>query len=328
MFQSQTETFQLRLSNRTNLRCINPQFGSLQKKSGWRRLDSKPRVSCIILNWNGWRHTLECLSALRECTCQPLDIIVVDNASTDESVAKIRGAFPEITLLESPTNGGFAAGNNIGIRYALARGAEYVWLLNNDTKPDRDALAALVAKAVGDENIGAVASVCYFADAPSTIQAWAGSRINLWIGYSRLITTPGREPSIDTLNGTSMLISRAALEDVGLLDEGFFLYWEDTELCLRLRKKGWQIAAAPESHVLHRVNGSTAGNRLVLDRHQTASGLRALRLHSRFPKLSLGLFVAMRFARRLSCLQFGRCRGVWAGIRDYRNTLPVTQRIR
>jgi GT2 family glycosyltransferase len=291
-------------------------------------LDAKPRVSCIILNWNGWQYTLECLGALRECTYQPLDVIVVDSASTDESVAKIRGAYPEITLLESATNSGFAAGNNIGIRYALAQGADYVWLLNNDTKPNRDALAMLVAKAESNKNIGAVASICYFAQAPSTIQAWAGSRINLWIGYSRLITKPDVDASIDTLNGTSMLVARAALEDVGLLDEGFFLYWEDTELCLRLKKKGWQIAAAPESHVLHQVNGSTAGNRLVLDRHQTASGLRVLRLHSRFPRLSLGLFVAIRLARRLGRLQFDRCRSVWAGIRDYRNMLPVTRKIR
>lgn len=261
-------------------------------------------------------------------TYQPLDIIVVDNASTDESVSKIRGAHPEVTLLESAQNGGFAAGNNIGIRHGLARGADYVWLLNNDTMPAPDALTALVAKIVSGENIGAVASVCYFADAPSTIQAWAGSRINLWIGHSRLITEHGGEESIDTLNGTSMLISRAALEDVGLLDEGFFLYWEDTELCLRLRKKGWDIAAAPDSHVLHRVNGSTAGNISILDRHQTSSGLRILRLHSRVPYLSLAFFVAMRLTRRLSRLQFGRCRSVWAGIQDYRNMCPVTQKIR
>jgi GT2 family glycosyltransferase len=292
-------------------------------------LDYKPKVSCIILNWNGWRDTLECLDALRRCTYQPLEVIVVDNASTNDSVVRIHAAHPEITLLQSATNAGFAAGNNIGIRHALAHGSDYVWLLNNDTKPAPESLSALVATAMSDKKIGAVASVCYFAHAPSTIQAWAGSRINLWIGYSRLITQPeGAIGRIDSLNGTSMLVTRSALADVGLLDEGFFLYWEDTEFCLRLRKNGWRIAAAPDSHVLHRVNGSTAGNRFLLDRHQTASGLRILRLHSRAPHFSLGIFVAMRLARRLCRLQFDRCKSVLAGIRDYRNALPVTQKIR
>jgi GT2 family glycosyltransferase len=153
-------------------------------------LNSYPKASCIVLNWNGWQATIECLDALKECTYPELTIIVVDNGSTDDSVGRIKAAHSDVLLLNSVKNLGFAGGNNIGIRHALAHGADYVWLLNNDTKAAPDALSALVAKALTDKRIGAVASICYFADKPTVVQAWAGFRVNLWIGYGRLTTEP------------------------------------------------------------------------------------------------------------------------------------------
>jgi hypothetical protein len=241
----------------------------------------------------------------------------VDNGSTDESVARIRAAHPEVLLLESGKNLGFAGGNNIGIRHALADGAEYVWLLNNDTKPAPDALSALVAKALTDRRIGAVASVCYHAGQPSTVQAWAGTRVNLWIGYVRNSTVPRSDDWFEALYGASLLIARAAIEDVGLLDERFFLYWEETEFCLRLRQNGWRLAAAPNSRVLHKTNASTGGNLLIMDRYFTASGLRILGIHSPVPRLASVIFLTVRFARRLMRFQFARCKSVWAGTQDY-----------
>ena len=291
-------------------------------------LDSKPKVACVVLNWNRWVDTIQCLNALKECIYPQLSLIIVDNGSTDDSVARIRSAHPDVLVLESGTNLGFAGGNNIGIRYALMHGADYVWLLNNDTNPASDAVSALVAKALSDERLGAVASICYFADAPSVVQAWAGSRVNLWIGYGRLCTEPHDDDWLHSLNGTSMLIARTALRDVGLLDEGFFLYWEDTDFSLRLRKKGWRIAAAPESRVLHKVSASTARNKLLLDRYHTASGLRLLRLHSPAPVLSSLIFLAIRFARRIVRFEFSRCRSVLEGILDYgrKSRVPRSER--
>jgi GT2 family glycosyltransferase len=289
------------------------------------RLTSVPQVACIILNWNGWRDTIDCLAALKECTYQNVTVIVVDNGSSDDSVARIQAAYPYVLLLESGRNLGFSVGNNIAIRYALAHGAEYVWLLNNDTKAAPDALTALVAKALTDDSIGAVGSICYYLDAPSRVQAWGGGRVNLWIGYADNSTEPREDDWFDSLYGASLLVSRSALDDIGLLDEGFFLYFEETEFCVRLRKKGWRLAAAPDSRVLHKLNGSTRGNRLVVDRYFTASGLRILRLHSPVPILSSFLFLAIRFSRRILRLQLSRCRSVWLGIEDYRR-MPV-QRI-
>jgi GT2 family glycosyltransferase len=280
-------------------------------------LNPNPLVACIVLNWNGWQDTIDCVNALKECTYPHLGVIVVDNGSTDDSVVRIRSACPNVLLLESPENLGFAGGNNIGIRYALMHDAVYLWLLNNDAKPLPDALSALVAKAMTDNAIGAVASICYYAHAPSRVQIWAGGRVNLWVGYARNSIEPRGDDWFHSLNGASILIARAALEDAGPLDEGFFLYWEDTEFCLRLRKRGWRIAAAADSRVLHKVSASTGGNNLVLDRYFTASGLRILELHSPAPFLASFLFLAVRCVRRLLRLQFARCRSVCAGARDH-----------
>ena len=291
------------------------------------RMDSNTRVSCILLNWNGWHDTVACLDALKQCTFPGLTVIVVDNGSTDDSIARIQAAHPDVLLLESKTNLGFAGGNNIGIRYALAHNADYVWLLNNDTEPAPDALSALVSKALTNDRIGAVASICYYADAPSTVQAWAGGQVNLWVGRSLNSTKPRVDDWFDALNGASMLVVRTAIEDAGLLDEGFFLYWEDTEFCLRLRKKGWRLAAAPDSRVLHKVSASTGGDSLVLTRYSTASGLRLLRLHSAAPNFAMSMFVMRRIVRRLLQLRFSDCKGVWAGVQDYRRMIPVSSKI-
>jgi GT2 family glycosyltransferase len=280
------------------------------------------------LNWNGWRDTVECLKALKACKYRNLTVIVVDNGSNDDSVARIRAAHPNILLFESKKNLGFASGNNIGIRYALAQGSDYVWLLNNDTEPAPDALPALVAKALTDSRIGAIASICYYADEPSTVQVWAGARVNLWIGYGRNSTEPHPDKWFHSLYGASMLIACPAIEDVGMLDEGFFHYWEETEFCLRLRKKNWLLAAAPESRVLHKVAASTGGDSLILDRYATTSLLRLLRLHSAAPRLAMFVFLSVRFVRRILRFQFPRCRSVWEGVQDYRQSLPITPKTR
>jgi GT2 family glycosyltransferase len=275
-------------------------------------------VTCIVVNWNRWKDTIECLNALKECTYTNLSLIVVDNGSTDDSVAQIRAAFPGVLLLESGRNLGFAGGNNVGICRGLAT-ADYVWLLNNDTKPAPDALSALVAKANSDEQIGAVSSICYYADSPNKVQVWGGARVNLWFGYCRNATEPHNDEWFDALYGASMLIRRASLEDVGLLDQGFFFYCEETEFCLRLRKRGWRIAAAPDSIVLHKA-GASSGTSALRDRYFTASGLRVLRLHSPAPSMGMAFFLTLRMARRLLTFNFSRCRSVWAGIKDYRRS--------
>src|SRR5579863_8615618 len=110
----------------------------------------KPKVSVIVLNWNGGNDTVGCLSSLQRLNYENCSVIVIDNGSTDDSPALIREAFPDVELLETGQNLGFAGGCNVGIRRALAQRADFIWLLNNDTTVHPDALNAMVEKAETD----------------------------------------------------------------------------------------------------------------------------------------------------------------------------------
>lgn len=287
----------------------------------------EPRVVCILVNWNGWRDTVECLSALRGSDYRQMEIIVVDNASADGSVEQIRSRYPNIEILQSDRNRGFGGGNNLAISVAMDKGAEFVWLLNNDTVPDRSALSRLVRRAAEDKRIGAVASVCYFHDRPNEIQVWAGARVWVWAGYGRNARSPHPDRWFSSLYGASLLVRTSALRQAGVFDERFLHFWEETDLCLRIRRAGWSLAAAPGSRVLHKVGRSTRSS-LTADRYFTASGMRIISLHSRFPALSHFLFLSYRLLRRLLTLQVERARAVWRGRQDYLDSLrtPAVER--
>lgn len=245
-----------------------------------------------------------------------------------ESEAILPGDGPELVVIHTGSNLGFAGGNNVGLRYALRDPeCEFLWLLNNDTYPYPEALTALIEKAKTDAQIGAVASITYHLSEPEKLEAWAGARVNLWIGYVSNTKTAQRDEWFDSLYGASLLLKSKALRSCGLLDEGFFLYWEETELCLRLRKSGWRLAAAPSSRVLHKIHASIAGQKTVKDRFFTASGLRILKLYSKAPQPAMLLFLSARIAKRLVRFNCSRLGSIWDGIADYQQRLPVSQRI-
>lgn len=278
---------------------------------------AQPPVGCVLLNWNGWRDTVTCLAALARMNYPNLSIVVVDNGSTNGSVARIRAAYPDIPLVETGKNLGFAGGVNAGIRTMLQRHVDFVWLLNNDTEPRPDALAELVRKAVSDPALGAVGSVLLYAHDPETVQAWGGGRINRWIGHASHAVEPREDAWFDYLTAASVLLSRRALEEVGLLDESYFLYWEDGDLSFRLRRHGWKLGVAAGSIVLHKENASSGGDRSKVDRFSTASGIRFLRSYAPLAWLSVPLFLALRIGKRLLMGQFERVADVTGGVRDY-----------
>lgn len=273
-----------------------------------------PLVWVIVLNWNGWRDTLACARSLRESKYQRAHVVVVDNGSTDDSTTQLRRAMPDLHLIETGANLGFAAGNNVGLREALRQGAAMVWLLNNDTTVDPDALAELVRTMLRDPHAGAVQSVLYRMDEPTTVQA-AGGRVNLWTGMHRHVVrvSPGAAPDYGV--GASLLLRREALDRTGLLDEGFFLTWEDTDLGLRMRRAGWTVALAERSKVWHKVSASTGRGSATLDEHYFHSATRFLRRHAPLPCVPIGLRLAGALAVRLARLRFARCAAVWRGVR-------------
>ncbi len=219
----------------------------------------RPLVSVVVVNWNGERYLAPCLESLVRQTYPRLEIVVVDNGSTDGSLALLRRDWAaRVRLVEHPANLGFAGGSNSGIRAAEG---EYVALLNNDAVADPGWVGALVSAAESDPAIGMCASRIYVQDRPGVLDS-AGlliSRDGVGRGRGRL-EPDGAEFARDedalVPSGCAALYRRAMLDRIGLFDEDFFAYCEDSDLGLRARLAGWRCRYAPSAIVHHRYSGS------------------------------------------------------------------------
>jgi GT2 family glycosyltransferase len=218
----------------------------------------QPRVLIIVLCYNGITLTRACLRSLARLRYPHADVLVVDNASSDGTAATVRAEFPHVQVIETGANLGFAAGNNAGLRYALAHGYDYALLLNNDTEVAPDFLTRLVEAAEAAPEIGiAGPTICYY-DAPDRIWS-AGGVIDWRRGASRMRglgeVDAGQYPpgEVDFVTGCALLVKRAALDRAGLLDERFFMYYEETEWCVRIARAGFRIIFVPSARVLHKI---------------------------------------------------------------------------
>jgi GT2 family glycosyltransferase len=280
-------------------------------------------VVCVVLNWNGCRDTISCLQSLAEQDYPALQIVVVDNNSTDDSVAHIREAFPSVEMLQSPANHGFAAGCNLGTRLALERSAAFVWLLNNDTVVPPDTLTKLIA-AASDSQTGMVGTVLRYAHNPAKVQAWGGGSIVRSMGFARHFYAPAALDSNSYLTFASVLLRRELLQGVGLLDEGYFMYFEDADLSFRARAAGWRLAVAADTAVLHKEGGSVSPNRNSrVDRIVTASGIRFLRRYGQPQSIAPILFVLSRLGKRLLHADLAGIRAVLRGVLDWWRDTPM-----
>jgi GT2 family glycosyltransferase len=270
-----------------------------------------PRVVVIILNWNGAPDTIRCVRKVQRLGVEGSRCLVVDNGSSDDSVAAIREVCPDVPLHETGENLGFAGGCNAGIRVAMEHGADYVWLLNNDAVPASGALDALLAVAEADAGVGAVGSVLRYLQDPLRVQTWGGGWHWPWLGAAINWRRPVPGAWVTYLVGASLLLRTRALEEVGLLDAGFFMYREDVDLCVRLRRAGWTLAVAPESTVYHAVGGSSTGA-AQRDRWIAASAVRYYRKQAPWPGAALAVETAGKMAARVFRGEWDRARTVWA----------------
>lgn len=235
-----------------------------------RRLpNSTPPASTIIVvvNWNGREDTLACLASLRTLDEGPLDVLVVDNGSTDGSVPAIRAGFPEVELIETGRNLGFAGGSNIGIEAALAREAEFILLLNNDTVVSPGVVRELVAVARAMPDVAAVSPKIYYHADPTRVW-YAGAR---WVAALARFEHIGKETLEDGVQsdgqpmdteyacGCAMLLPARSLRRVGLLDTGLFLLYEEVDWCFRARRAGLRCLVVPRARVWHKVSASFGG---------------------------------------------------------------------
>jgi GT2 family glycosyltransferase len=223
------------------------------------------RVTIVVLNWNKKDETLSCLGSLEQADLGGASILMVDNGSKDDSLAAIRDRFPTVQTLALTENRGYAGGNNAGIRVALARGAEGVLLLNNDTRVAPDFLRALLWTFDIHPDAGAVSSAIHRMDRPEMLdvahsEVRFGQREAVQIRGVNALPGDGfgERREVEVAIGCSLLLSASALRTVGLFDEEYFAYHEDVDWCLRARKAGFRIFYEPFSRVFHRGSASTA----------------------------------------------------------------------
>lgn len=268
--------------------------------------------SCVIaLNWNGWKHTIECLESVFRLNCSDFRVVVCDNASNDGSIEKIKewarggipggSANPQLSRLSSPpfpkpisyheltreqaesgtasfdarlvliqngANLGFAGGNNVGLRYALGdANCQFFWMLNNDTVVESDALSAMVRLMQKQPEIGLCGSLNLSYYNPKEVVAQGGQSYCSWTAHvptpplcmvDELDSLPAAP--IDFVNGASMLVSRAFLEKVGLMEESYFLYFEELDWAMRAKGK-FNLGYARESVIYHKVGATIGTNR-------------------------------------------------------------------
>jgi len=265
------------------------------------------KVAIIVLNWNGWRDTIPCVASLTQLNTTDIGIFVCDNASSDDSIERIRSwlqtgleplnaarrqfdqpAFAPIDLSDSPTdgngdfilpdngrnritliqtgrNGGYAAGNNVGIRIALANGFDYVWIINNDTEVPSGSVNALLSRMEEDPKIGLCGSTLIYHGQRDMVQVRGGATFNPLRGWGRaigardnpdkLVNREEIEEQMRFVNGAAMFVSREFLETIGLMQEDYFLYWEEIDWASRAKGK-FKLGYAPSSIVYHKVGAS------------------------------------------------------------------------
>jgi GT2 family glycosyltransferase len=217
-----------------------------------------PKVSIIILNWNGLADTIECLESLKKITYPNYEVIVVDNASSGDDVKVLGERYGDyIHIIQNDRNYGFARGNNVGIRYALDKGTDYVLLLNNDTVVAPDFLDEMVKVAESDERIGIVCPKMYLYSQPDKVHFDGAVKVSLWWGTLTDRLKPGDErPVIDTefATGAAMLVRRRTLEQIGLLPEEYFFGIEDIDYSLRALRHNFKIVVARKATVWHKIS--------------------------------------------------------------------------
>lgn len=225
-------------------------------------------IYIILLSYNGKTWLINCIESLLLSNYPCFRILMVDNASTDDSVALVKKYFPQVELILNSENRGFAAGMNLGIKQALSSGADYVFLINQDTKVDVACLGELADVAYGDKGIGVLVPVQfkYGTTRLHTVFArWL--KLNLGLDGEHLNGTNVKTYyEVKHASGAAMLVSLTAMKKVGLLDPIYFSYFEESDLCRRMRLHGFKIGLCPRAIFWHAEDESSHWKKLLLGR--------------------------------------------------------------
>lgn len=245
----------------------------------------------ILVNWNKPELTAACIRSLQNTSqMESVKLLIVDNGSSDGSVTTLEQQFPHILVLETGRNLGFAGGANLGFKFAMANGAEYVGLVNNDVEFEDGTVAALMDSLQSHPSIGVVCPLVSDYDGDLV---WAlGLSIDNQTGAVERVeagrpisAVHSRRPfEVEAATGTMMLMRRQVLEDVGLLDESFYLYYEEVDWSIRVSRAGYRIAAVPRAKIRHHVSASLQPTSPLIDYYMVRNQLLLLRKHWPFPR--------------------------------------------
>ncbi|MBN2490158.1 MAG: glycosyltransferase family 2 protein [Planctomycetes bacterium] len=288
------------------------------------------RVLAVVLNYNGGADVLACLDTLRAQTWPALEVLVIDNASTDGSLAAVRARHPEAAVIANDTNRGFCAASNQGLNRAVAGGHAAALLVNDDVLLDPDCVAQLVTALERDPAVGVVGPKVLFE--PERDRIWcAGGVLDYRQNLSRLrghwqpadrFAEPG---AVDYVPGCALLVRREALEAAGRLEEDYFAYLEDVEFCYRVRRAGFAVRYEPGARAYHRVSRASGDRYSPLRKYLNArNSVHFLRRHGTvrawlafwlFDVVTLPAAWLHQALRGRGAAVRAKARGIWRGLR-------------
>ncbi len=221
-------------------------------------MSENPKVAIVIVTWNKKSYVMELLGSLRNINYDNLDIIVVDNASTDDTCQAVREQFPNVYLIENPENLGGTGGFNTGLRYVLKKGGyKYTWLLDNDAVVERETLIELVKVMEEDDKVGITGSIIMEPDMDVIVElgAYVSWSIGTWKPNYRNNRLSAMKDvgttEVDYVAACSSLVRNEALNKIGVMDERYFIHWDDIDLSLRAKQAGYKVMASPKSKAYH-----------------------------------------------------------------------------
>ncbi len=236
------------------------------------------KVYIIVLNYNNWKDTIECVKSLLNLDYKNYQIIIVDNNSSDNSIKKIeeflqdknatviseeslKKSLSKIVFIKAKKNRGYSAGNNIGIRFAKINGYDFIWILNNDTEVKKDSLKKFIKCAINSEkNVGLWGNPIYYYG--TNFLQGIGGKFNKFIAQGGTVGYKEKDlkkacrkiNKVDYPIGASMLLSKNFIEEVGMLNETYFLFFEEMDLVIRAKNMGWKFKICCDSIIYHKEN--------------------------------------------------------------------------
>ncbi|MBN1656859.1 MAG: glycosyltransferase family 2 protein [Anaerolineae bacterium] len=246
--------------------------------------EAAPGVGIVIVNWNLVSDTLACLNSVYRMSYSEFQVVVVDNGSTDDSVARIAQEYPKAAQIVNDENLGFAAGANQGIGWAMSAGCAYALVLNNDTTVAPDLLQRLIGAAERDPRIGILSPRILYFDRPE--QTWhLAARWHRWLPMPvHIWNTEVEIVEADFVSGCGMMLRSSALEAAGYFDTSYFMYGEDVDLCIRIKAAGYRVVAVPGARMWHKVSTSAGQVSARMRYWQTRNQIWIYRRHMRGPQ--------------------------------------------